>query len=500
MMREAETLRNREHPNVVPLLASFTLTAVESEADVRSLHLLFPLADEDLADWMARPEAPRWLREAGKEERRTYLYRGIYSLVSALSFIHRKKGGTTTAHHDLKPKNILVIQNQLKIADLGHSHLRSVDMGSETEPNRRLGTYEYHPPEYWQDDGSRAVMRHGRAFDVWSMGCIIVELATLIVFGWEAQKVREFRSRRRENKIKGRPSLAQSRGRPDDSFHNNLAVVEQWIDLLLAQDGSRALSSTLEVARNMMNSRPTERLYSWEAELDLYNIQYPDDDRLMRLEKGALCVQPPAAKGISNVQTPLHRAAWKGDLERILQLIEAGWPLMAEDSQGLTILEIASRSGNSKFYSDLLQSAKYQVPNPIQDKLATSAILKDNILSQTIRNHDLDTIKTWLLVNDINELTKKRFAHGNTMLHYAAQFEASDIAKYLLQQSSDAQLLLSARNSQGRIPLHLACLHGSREIIELFGVYDQNIRGSLRTQDDNGDTPRALAAKQGFPD
>lgn len=498
-MREVETLRNREHPNIVPLLASFTLTAVESEADVKSLHLLFPFAEEDLADWMARSQTPYSLQGMGREERRTYLYHCIYALVSGLSFLHREKDGTITAHHDLKPKNILIIQNHLKIADLGRSHLRAVDLGSETEAIHGLGTYEYHPPEYWQDDGSRAPTRHGRAFDVWSMGCIILEFATLIVYGWETQKIREFRSRRRESPNKGRPLIAQSRGRPDDSFHNNSVVVEEWIDILLIEDGSRALTSTLEIARQMMASQPADRLYSWEAELDLYDIQHPDDDRITRLEKGALCIQSPSARHISNVQTPLHRAAWKGNLERTFQLMDAGWQLMAQDSEGLTALEIASRSGNSTFYKALLQRAKLQVPNLMQETTANSVDQTDDLVFQTIKNHDLDTIKLWLMGNDKDELIKKQFPHGNTMLHYASEFGASNIAEYLLSQSFDAQYLLGQKNSGGRIPLHLACLHGAREIIEIFGRYD-NIRECLRAKDDDGETPRSLAAKKGFSD
>ncbi len=57
-LREVETLRQRENPNIVPLLASYTLETMESEVGVKDLHLIFPLAEMDLADWMKSAQPP----------------------------------------------------------------------------------------------------------------------------------------------------------------------------------------------------------------------------------------------------------------------------------------------------------------------------------------------------------------------------------------------------------------------------------------------------------
>ena len=217
LYREVETLQKRRHLSIIPLLASYYLETVESGDELKTLHLIFPWAEMDLASWMVGPHVPGNLEECTRKERQAYLYRSICTLVSGVSYLHRAIGGTVTAHHDLKPRNILLVDGELKIADLGRSHLRPIIEGSATEGASELGTYEYQPPEYWKGDGSRAQMRHGRAFDVWAMACIIIELATLIVHDWKSQKVSKFKDKRKKNPAKERKS-PESVGQSDRCF------------------------------------------------------------------------------------------------------------------------------------------------------------------------------------------------------------------------------------------------------------------------------------------
>lgn len=302
---------------------------------------------------MMLPQTPLWLQRLSRSDRRGCLYRFIYALVSGLSFLHREKDGLITAHHDLKPKNILVFGQNLMIADFGKSHLRHLDQGSETQ-NTTLGTYEYQPPEYLQDGISQTKLKHGRAFDVWSMGCIIIELATLVVHGWGSKKLSNFRNQRQQNPRKEIVGLTDRDGL-DYSFHNNLAVVKEWVYQLQADDGSQKLKSTLDVALQMMTETRESRLYAWEAELDLYMIQHPDDRLVTKLENGSLCVQsPPPQKHIPNdTQTPLHRAAQKGDRGRICQLLEVGWSLSIRDHKGLTAWEVLKQTHDPDFCETL---------------------------------------------------------------------------------------------------------------------------------------------------
>jgi serine/threonine protein kinase len=260
LFREVKTLQKRSnHPNIIPLLASYTLETDESGHYVKTLHLLFPLAEMDLADWMRKPQIPFNMVRLSKQERQAYLYRSIYALVSGISYLHREVDGIFTAHHDLKPRNILVVDDRLKIADFGHSHLRPVIEGSTTEGASGLGTYEYQPPEYWNPDGSRAQFRHGRAFDVWAMGCIIVELATLIVHEWQSGMVTKFGNERTKNPNKDRISPGSVQDGSDVSFHNNLIVVKDWVGRLKDCGGSHRLNEVLDIAAGMLAPKPKNR-------------------------------------------------------------------------------------------------------------------------------------------------------------------------------------------------------------------------------------------------
>ncbi|KAL8797988.1 MAG: hypothetical protein Q9182_007052 [Xanthomendoza sp. 2 TL-2023] len=118
LCREARTLEKRQHPNITPLLGSYSLEIEESEIEKKTLHLIFPLADQNLASWMAC--APKV-----EDEQRTRidLYRRIYMLVSSLSYLHRGLPDGFTSHHDIKPSKILVFGSEFKFADFGASGL-----------------------------------------------------------------------------------------------------------------------------------------------------------------------------------------------------------------------------------------------------------------------------------------------------------------------------------------------------------------------------------------
>lgn len=152
------------------------------------------------------------------------------------------------------------------------------------------------------------------------MGCIILELATLIVYGWEIEKVTEFRQRRKENSSKTRPNFTTNH--PDDnSFHNNQNIVDNWVRLLEGTDDSQEMISTLKIASQMMDQERYSWLYSQKVELNLYEIQDRHDDRDAGLEKGAPHVQRPAP-----------------------ELQKAGWSLDARDSKNLTPWNIFERT------------------------------------------------------------------------------------------------------------------------------------------------------------
>lgn len=123
-----------------------------------------------------------------------------YSRVSTLNNAVPDNGMKTLGwHHDLKPANILFFSRILShdhrycneaatagdfsVADFGSGKVYTCCSGSIStrSPN---GTPTYEPPEVFSEGAT------SRPYDVWSLGCLFLELIIWAVFGYES--VRQF--------------------------------------------------------------------------------------------------------------------------------------------------------------------------------------------------------------------------------------------------------------------------------------------------------------------
>lgn len=506
VMREVETLRKRQHEHIVKILASYTETRKESEDEETFVNILFPWAEKNMDEWMKMKNAPDWLPKHDRDEQQKHLYTVLYELISALAYLHREIEGELTSHHDLKPNNILVYREKLVLADLGCCHLRSVD-DTGTEGVYGLGTYPYHPPEYWTDNGTPRRGVYGRSFDVWAMGCIMVDVAILIVYGWESGKVKEFKEARKKNNPKKRRFKNQEC--EDHSFHNNINIVDQWLEDL-RRDGSDQLKKMLVLVTTMLEVSPGKRPYSWEAKLDMYDVlrsDAPDEDRRTVCEE---TVPRPPKEKLHHVSTPLHRAANKGDLIRAKILVQRGWLPGIKDAARLTPAQLAQRSGYPELANFLSQSET--VSNPTRAWRLQDWILNNDSLGEAlcsyVREDDYSQVQGLLdrhhvNVNYVHETIGTKDVTMNYLrsdpffpdrysasaLHLTHSNKTTNIAELLLEKGAD----VNQKNSFGVTPLHMAAFRGNIDFVKLFLDHDANINSS----DKFGQTPLFCAAFAG---
>lgn len=504
-MREVRTLRQRpNHANIISLLAAYQQEIDESGLPVKTLHLLFPWAEGDLKEWINQSQTPSNVKALSRKERQNFLYRCIYGLVSGVSYLHSEIEGSLATHHDLKPGNILWVDGELKIADFGHSHVRSVIEGSRTESVSEVGTYEYHPPEYWNPDGSRSKVKPGRDLDIWAMGCIIIELLILVIYDWETCEIARFARERRDNRDPGRKKTERYLADDDSSFHNSLEIVDAWIKALYERRSSdhppQRLVNVRKVAIGMLDSNPEDRPYVWESQMDLYEILWQHDNQIPVLEKD-LCVPPqaprPEKRGTSDsfgaVDTPLHRAVRNKDFKRTIRLWELGWPLSSRNGYNERPLRMMAASEDSRLRS---------LPNDVSQMLKAASDGQIDLLKQLFsrglsplmidnggQSALHQTISSFQPVDsDHDRLSRDRLCQSNIQLLRTVEF--------LLETKGKDQVNLRAGNlveGEKGFPLQIAASKGFVEAMRRILQEGPDINGRA---EENHLSPLYLAARE----
>lgn len=149
------------------------------------------------------------------------------------------------------------------------------------------------------------------------------------------------------------------------------------------------------------------------------------------------------AAGSQNAQYPLHNAAYKGDTQKVQEIINSGASIEAQDSNGLTPLLAATMYGKSDAARSLIKmGANVNVKN----KEGYTPLLYSS------QSCDVETVK--LLIENGADLSAAP-PYGYTPLHNAAGCERyygrkgglSDLDEYLL---SLPNIDLTTKNSEGR--------------------------------------------------
>ncbi|EGD78631.1 CMGC/RCK/MOK protein kinase [Salpingoeca rosetta] len=151
-LREVQALRRlRNHPNIIHM------EEVIFNKDKRSLDMVFELMDMNIY------ERIKGRRNHLPEE---LVKRYMYQLCKALDYMHRNG----IFHRDVKPENILIKDEDLKLADLGSCR------GIYSKPpfTEYISTRWYRAPECLLTNGY-----YGHKMDMWSVGCVMFEVMSL---------------------------------------------------------------------------------------------------------------------------------------------------------------------------------------------------------------------------------------------------------------------------------------------------------------------------------
>lgn len=247
-----EMIRLVKHPNIIELLATYKILDRHS--------LLFPLAQMDLKTFLkTKPTTPF--------DDKKYLFQSMRNLASALETIHNPFVCQLGYHRDIKPGNILLIENVFKISDFGLARFKPHTEGDSTKSQYRGGDNIYGAPDRIPPDGDEDNPKIGRKYDVWSLGCVFLELASFVARGPEG--VEQFREKR----------LTKIQCVTDEMFYAEIQTPEgylvdvkkevlKWI-VELKHDSEGELSLILDIVRRMLKGMPEERPTAEEVRREL---------------------------------------------------------------------------------------------------------------------------------------------------------------------------------------------------------------------------------------
>ncbi|CAN9204194.1 unnamed protein product [Alternaria alternata] len=171
------------------------------------------------------------------------LWKQIQGVAEGLGTLHTRFKKTKIAYHqDLKPANILVVKKKFKIADFGLLEFKPVTVPGDTEltgiPNNH-NTGFYAAPrqaEYTRED------------DLWSLGCIMSEVATCDILGCDG--VSEYKKARMTDGASGQDTPRFFRGQQVKE-----AVLRMHIQLYDHVQSARPINgnSTTDFQRSFYN-------------------------------------------------------------------------------------------------------------------------------------------------------------------------------------------------------------------------------------------------------
>jgi serine/threonine protein kinase len=195
-----------------------------------------PVADYDLSEFYLSASAEK-----------TPLLRSFFGcLAGALDYLHKDK----IRHRDIKPQNILVKGSHVYLTDFGISlDWENLSRSTTTEDTAKTPLYCAPEVARWEKRNTSA--------DIWSLGCVFVEMLTLIK-GCTIEEQRQFFKQRTDNY----------------RFYENISGAQEWTRQLRQIDSSQTSDSFIaDCTLLLLKEKPDERLPTAELYNKISNYQ-----------------------------------------------------------------------------------------------------------------------------------------------------------------------------------------------------------------------------------
>lgn len=230
-----------KHPNIVQLYCSYMYRD--------TYNLIFAVADGgSLDNFLKQDQDATGLTG-------TQLLLALAGLADAINSTHNFTSeaidiSLSGCHHDLAPRNILLHSGTLLLADFGLSTFRNVDEDSLTMFKEVRGSYV--APECQDiDNGQVQSGQVSRASDIWSFGCILMEVLIHMMQG--PAGVEHFRNGRNSQVTPEIDWFRFHRGRGEPN-----PEVNSWLDRL-QMTGPPFSLRLVDLIREMLSMDPSER-------------------------------------------------------------------------------------------------------------------------------------------------------------------------------------------------------------------------------------------------
>ncbi|KAK8030032.1 hypothetical protein PG993_011323 [Apiospora rasikravindrae] len=170
-LRVLSCLTSIRHPNLLELLGSYTIGG--------SHNFLFPRARTDLNKALLSSDESL----LGFSDR-TSLFLALPGLASGLQSLHDYVSEDISwigCHHDIKPANILMMDDRFVLSDFGLSTLKDRSKNSSSGFHPRNDYYT--APECQDYDQGLKKGSVSRKADIWSLGCVLLDILVFISRG-----------------------------------------------------------------------------------------------------------------------------------------------------------------------------------------------------------------------------------------------------------------------------------------------------------------------------